>query len=142
MSQIITKLTQLMLRTFFRWKLGYRTKIIFLQLWDQTLFRDLKSLWTQNVLDYKYLWIYNHYEFKIFFDSKCVWTENLHGPKFFKGSTIFWIWILFFSSNILFDLNIKRLIKKYFFGGGFSWFTNFLLIHFLWFKFFCRTRDL
>ena len=33
MPHIITKFTKWMIRRFFRWKLGYRTKIIFLQLW-------------------------------------------------------------------------------------------------------------
>ena len=34
MPHSITKLTKCMIRTFFRWKSGYRTKITFLQLWD------------------------------------------------------------------------------------------------------------
>ena len=33
MPHVLAKFTKYMIRTFFGWKSGYRTKIIFLQLW-------------------------------------------------------------------------------------------------------------
>ena len=41
MPQIVTKFTKYMIQTFFCWESGYRTKIIFLQLWTRTLFQDI-----------------------------------------------------------------------------------------------------